>query len=464
LVATCRAFHAALAGIERPGWVGRGHNRWAIADRMAWGEGEAEVAPELADLVGALMNARRPLRSPSQLVHGDIAGNVLFAADQPPTIIDFSPFWRPAGYALAIAAVDLLTWSGAPPSILGELAEEDGIDQLLLRALIFRLVTESLGRTDPGTRQAVRRAGEPVVDLFLSRVSGRSPTAMFATDQDIAGLTGRVLGQKVRRLRTPEGGHTRAMCRTVECDDGTTVFVKAASPAARTDVAVEQAVYQALSDEPFLPRLLASTHEPIPALVLEALPHDGWVGEWTPHLVEATHRLLDHVHGLRAPEGVPRLGVIPNPWDALAADPQRLLRLDVCSADWLTTHLDTFHAAADDAQTTGDSLIHRDVHAANLWQHDNRLILLDWASAAIGDPWLDHHLWLVALNAEGGPAPEARQGPHATGHAALIAGIQPLLTPAHDTNPPLFDQRRRRLATALSWAARLLHIPPPTTT
>ena len=46
-------------------------------------------------------------------------------------------------------------------------------------------------------------------------------------------------------------------------------------------------------------------------------------------------------------------------------------------------------------------------------------------------------------------------------HAALIAGRQPLLTPARDANPALFDQRRHRLAVALSWAARLLRLPPP---
>jgi hypothetical protein len=327
--------------------------------------------------------------------------------------------------------------------------------------MVFRLVTESLGRTDPDTRQTVRRSSKPVVDLLCARAAGKSPTATFTTDQDITDLAGRILGREISRVRTPDGGHTRAICRIVECDDGTTAFVKAAGPAARADIAIEQAVYQALPGQPFLPRVLASTHEPVRALLLETLPHAGRVREWTPDLIDATHRLLDYVHDLPAPELLPRLGAMPNPWETLAADPHRLLRLNVCSAGWLATHLDTLRTATEDARTAGDSLIHRDVRAANLWHHQNRLILLDWASAAIGDPWLDHHLWLVALNAEGGPAPEVRQGPHATGHAALIAGIQPLLTPARDTDPPLFDQRRRRLVAALSWAARLLHLPAP---
>ncbi|MGH3398160.1 MAG: phosphotransferase [Streptosporangiaceae bacterium] len=91
LIEVSRAFHAALAGRGRPGWVGRGTSPWAAADRVAWGEATAELAPELADLVTALLAAMRPVPLPSQLVHGDIAGNVLFAAGQSPAVIDFSP-------------------------------------------------------------------------------------------------------------------------------------------------------------------------------------------------------------------------------------------------------------------------------------------------------------------------------------------------------------------------------------
>jgi len=40
-------------------------------------------------------------------------GNVLFADASPPAVIDFSPYWRPAGLALAVAAVDALMWGGA---------------------------------------------------------------------------------------------------------------------------------------------------------------------------------------------------------------------------------------------------------------------------------------------------------------------------------------------------------------
>ncbi|WP_279579533.1 hypothetical protein [Fodinicola feengrottensis] len=349
---------------------------------MAWGETTVEVAPELAELVTALQDAEHPIGLPSQLVHGDIAGNVLFAAEQPPAVIDFSPYWRPAGFALAVAAVDLLVWSQAPAAILDELADEPGIDQLLLRALVYRLVTESLGGPDPESREAVRRANEPVVDLLLSRLSGRPPTTVLLTDKDLRDLAGGALGAELTRLRPVTGGHTGAVCRIADRAGGGSVFVKAANPAARTELNAELDVYESLGSRPYLPRVLATSREPVPLLALESLSPQGWVRAWTPDLVDATEKkLLDQVHSSPASTKIPRLRAAVNPWDVIAADPQRLLRLDICSSGWLDAHLGAVRAAAQDAPVEGDQLIHRDVRAANLWADAGRLVLVDWASA-----------------------------------------------------------------------------------
>jgi hypothetical protein len=116
------------------------------------------------------------VRLPAQLIHGDLGGNVLFAAGEPPAVIDFSPYWRPAGLALAIAAVDALTWSGADPAILDQLADQPELDQLLARAHVGRLVTEVVSRRgdpDPAGLDAVARTGEPVTSLILSRLAVR---------------------------------------------------------------------------------------------------------------------------------------------------------------------------------------------------------------------------------------------------------------------------------------------------
>jgi hypothetical protein len=137
---------------------------------VAWGERDPESV--LADAPGplggqlrSLLAALRPVHQPSQLIHGDLGGNVLFAGGEPPVVIDFSPYRRPAGLALAVAvaAVDALMWSGADPAILGQLTAQAGCDpadfgQLLARALVYRLVTEVIfWRGDPAGLAAAAR-------------------------------------------------------------------------------------------------------------------------------------------------------------------------------------------------------------------------------------------------------------------------------------------------------------------
>jgi hypothetical protein len=180
LIAASRAFHAALAGRPAPPWLGRDGSQWTVGDQVAWGERDpgsvlAAAPGPLAAQLRSLLAALRPVRLPAQLVHGDLGGNVLFAAGEPPAVIDFSPYWRPAGLALAVAAVDALTWSGADPAILGELADQPDLDQLLARAHVGRLVTEIVSRRgDPDASvglETVTRTGEPVTALVLERLA-----------------------------------------------------------------------------------------------------------------------------------------------------------------------------------------------------------------------------------------------------------------------------------------------------
>ena len=180
LIAASRAFHAALAGRPAPPWLGRDGSQWTAGDQVAWGERDPgsvlAVAPApLAGQLRSLLAALRPVRLPAQLIHGDLGGNVLFAPGQPPAVIDFSPYWRPAGLALAVAAVDALTWSGADPAILGDLADQPELDQLLARAHVGRLVTEIVaqaGGPDPSTGlETVAQTGQPVTSLILARLA-----------------------------------------------------------------------------------------------------------------------------------------------------------------------------------------------------------------------------------------------------------------------------------------------------
>jgi uncharacterized protein (TIGR02569 family) len=122
MIAVSRALHAALAGVPVPAWRGTVENPWTIGDQVAWGERDpgpllGPAAGQIAGQVRRLLAALRPVDLPSQLIHADLAGNVLFADGMPPAVIDFSPLERPAGLPLAIAAVDVLQWQQARPEV-----------------------------------------------------------------------------------------------------------------------------------------------------------------------------------------------------------------------------------------------------------------------------------------------------------------------------------------------------------
>jgi uncharacterized protein (TIGR02569 family) len=143
LLAAARAFHAALRPVARPGFLALRTHRWALADRVAWGESTFEPLRDVRPLMDRLTAVARPVRADCQLVHGDLSGNVLFADGLAPAIIDVSPYWRPAAYADAIIAVDGLLWYGADPGLLTLAGTTPDFPQLLVRALIFRLVAHN---------------------------------------------------------------------------------------------------------------------------------------------------------------------------------------------------------------------------------------------------------------------------------------------------------------------------------
>jgi uncharacterized protein (TIGR02569 family) len=144
-------FHAALAGIERPGFLDLRTHPWSIGDRVAWGEIPIEEFAHVKH-VSRMAAALRPLDAASQLVHGDLTGNVLFHELFPPAVIDFSPYWRPLHFGTAVVVGDALLWEGADEGLLARVAHVDDFGQYLLRALVFRAVVDRLFRPDEPPR------------------------------------------------------------------------------------------------------------------------------------------------------------------------------------------------------------------------------------------------------------------------------------------------------------------------
>lgn len=164
-----RAFHAALRQMPRPDFLDRHTHPWAVADRVAWNEQDIDVIQDLAAPFSTLLELRRPVKQDAaQLIHGDLTGNVLFAADEVPAVIDFSPYWRPPVFAEAIVVADGLLWFDLPSDLLTGGSDHPDWQQMLIRALIFRLVAHSesagpLGRAQPGEPERYVRATDVVV-------------------------------------------------------------------------------------------------------------------------------------------------------------------------------------------------------------------------------------------------------------------------------------------------------------
>jgi uncharacterized protein (TIGR02569 family) len=165
LFAAGRAFHAAVAHLPRPGFLDERTDRWSTADRVVWGERTIELEAPAAAVAERLWPAVEPLAMSGQVIHGDLAGNVLFG-EGPPLILDFSAYWRNPAWAEAVVCVDALLWWDASAAIL-DVLPADLRRQLALRALLFRVITGS-ERLRAGGPPDDWHLAEHVADILLS--------------------------------------------------------------------------------------------------------------------------------------------------------------------------------------------------------------------------------------------------------------------------------------------------------
>ena len=117
--------------------------------------------PYVADLV----NARRQVSDPPGIIHGDLAGNVLFDSVEAPAVIDLTVYWRPVNYSVAVIAADAVCFEGAPLSLFETVSSAAAFPQYLVRALLFRLVADGLNGRAASEYGAFERAVGRVLEL-----------------------------------------------------------------------------------------------------------------------------------------------------------------------------------------------------------------------------------------------------------------------------------------------------------
>lgn len=162
------AFHEAIADVARPSFLDDRDDLWSRADRSAWDLALLEDVPPLVERVA---KARTPVAVDHQLVHGDLLGNVLYEPGLAPAIIDWAPYWRPRSWAVAVAVVDAMCWHGADETLLDRWSNVEAWPQMLLRALLSRMLTDQEAAHSGGRQWEPHPAYTPVAEALIRRAN-----------------------------------------------------------------------------------------------------------------------------------------------------------------------------------------------------------------------------------------------------------------------------------------------------
>lgn len=175
-------------------------------------------------------------------------------------------------------------------------------------------------------------------------------------------------------------GYTPAERWVATLSDGSTLFAKVATTEdTATWLRDEYRVYARVV-EAFLPRLLGWDDDgTAPILLLEDLSGGEWPPPWSGERVGRVTRMLEHVWGAVAPEGLPRLEDGRDrlaSWTEVRDDPDTFVALGLCSAAWLEQALPELIEAERSAVLEGDELVHLDVRSDNICFLGDRTLLV----------------------------------------------------------------------------------------
>lgn len=156
---------------------------FAVAESAAWADDPTDLLMPVMDLsvvprddvaaamekATGLMLLREEVSAPDQLVHGDALGCTVYDGYADPAIVDFVPAWRPTGWSVALLVVDAIAWANAEDGLLERWSHLQDFDQLLLRAVMFRLFAHA---AVPGAQPQAWPGLSRVSDVVSARVGG----------------------------------------------------------------------------------------------------------------------------------------------------------------------------------------------------------------------------------------------------------------------------------------------------
>lgn len=170
-MAASQSFHDAVRSLKKPAFLDTRDDPWSQADRVAWQEKPPNYELEFMALIAPFLSRLEQIDLPSQIIHGDLSGNVIFTEHGPPGVIDITPYWRPVGYAAAIIVVDTI-WDEGPPPDLSRFNSIPSATQLMLRAFIRRMAEQPehvryLGKPSHAALETAKRYHEAGSRLLI---------------------------------------------------------------------------------------------------------------------------------------------------------------------------------------------------------------------------------------------------------------------------------------------------------
>lgn len=144
IIKSIQNMHYALKDISKHPLLDKNDTAWGYAHYYCFNSMPNDVHPKLEELVSKLYEKRKPIPDlKCQLIHGDLnLSNIIIAPDKPVGFIDFTPYWAPADFALAMFA----NWVGPRVGNLDVLKHFQNIkhfEQLIIRAAIRMLLIVS---------------------------------------------------------------------------------------------------------------------------------------------------------------------------------------------------------------------------------------------------------------------------------------------------------------------------------